>query len=73
MHWIETPEKGTATVMREKRLGEATDQFRANSGLEAQEYSCSVLGLTFSRFATSLRRPRPHGYRLCSEWVSLWT
>ena len=35
----------------EKRLWEAADQLRANSGLTAQQYSGPVLGLIFLRFA----------------------
>ena len=35
----------------EKSLWEAADQFRANSGLKAQEYSGPILGLIFLRFA----------------------
>jgi type I restriction-modification system DNA methylase subunit len=35
----------------EKRLWDAADQFRANSGLKAQEYSGPILGLIFLRFA----------------------
>ena len=35
----------------EGRLWEAADQFRANSGLKAQEYSGPILGLVFLRFA----------------------
>ncbi len=35
----------------EKRLWDAADQFRANSGLKSQEYSAPVLGLIFLRFA----------------------
>ena len=34
-----------------KRLWDAADQLRANSGLKAQEYSSPVLGLIFLRFA----------------------
>jgi type I restriction enzyme M protein len=34
----------------EKRLWDAADQFRANSGLKAQEYSGPILGLIFLRF-----------------------
>ena len=37
--------------MLEKRLWDAADQFRANSGLKSQEYSAPVLGLIFLRFA----------------------
>jgi type I restriction enzyme M protein len=51
MHWIAPSEKNTATVTLETRLGEAADQFRANSGLKSQEYSAPVLGLIFLRFA----------------------
>ena len=35
----------------EKKLWDAADQFRANSGLTAQQYSTPVLGLIFLRFA----------------------
>ena len=51
MHWIAPSEKDTAAVTLEKRLWNAADQFRANSGLKAQEYSPPVLGLIFLRFA----------------------
>ncbi|HUN01041.1 MAG TPA: class I SAM-dependent DNA methyltransferase [Halothiobacillus sp.] len=51
MHWIAPPEKDTASATLEKRLWDAADQFRANSGLKAQEYSGPILGLIFLRFA----------------------
>ena len=51
MHWVAPPEKDTASATLEKRLWDAADQFRANSGLKAQEYSAPVLGLIFLRFA----------------------
>jgi len=51
MHWIAPAEKDTATNALEKRLWDAADQFRANSGLKSQEYSAPVLGLIFLRFA----------------------
>jgi len=51
MHWIAPTEKDTANSALEKRLWDAADQFRANSGLKAQEYSAPVLGLIFLRFA----------------------
>ena len=51
MHWIAPSEKDTATASLEKRLWDAADQFRANSGLKSQEYSAPVLGLIFLRFA----------------------
>ena len=51
MHWIAPSEKDATTVTLEKRLWDAADQFRANSGLKAQEYSGPILGLIFLRFA----------------------
>jgi len=49
--WIAPTEKDTANATLEKRLWDAADQFRANSGLKAQEYSGPILGLIFLRFA----------------------
>ena len=51
MIWIAPSEKDTANAALEKRLWDAADQFRANSGLKPQEYSAPVLGLIFLRFA----------------------
>lgn len=51
MRWVAAPEKDTETTTLEKRLWDAADQFRANSGLKAQEYSGPILGLIFLRFA----------------------
>jgi len=51
MQWIAPTEKDTASATLEKRLWDAADQFRANSGLKAQEYSGPILGLIFLRFA----------------------
>ncbi len=51
MHWIAPSEKDAASTTLEKRLWDAADQFRANSGLKAQEYSGPILGLIFLRFA----------------------
>jgi type I restriction enzyme M protein len=51
MHWIAPSEKDAASTSLEKRLWDAADQFRANSGLKAQEYSGPILGLIFLRFA----------------------
>lgn len=51
MQWIAPTEKDAATATLEKRLWDAADQFRANSGLKAQEYSGPILGLIFLRFA----------------------
>jgi type I restriction enzyme M protein len=51
MLWIAPSEKDAASTSLEKRLWGAADQFRANSGLKAQEYSGPILGLIFLRFA----------------------
>jgi type I restriction enzyme M protein len=51
MQWIAPGEKDLATDTLEKRLWAAADQFRANSGLSAAQYSQPVLGLIFLRFA----------------------
>ncbi len=51
MHWIAPSKKDATTTSLEKRLWDAADQFRANSGLKAQEYSGPILGLIFLRFA----------------------
>jgi type I restriction enzyme M protein len=51
MQWIAPSEKGSATTTLEKRLWDAADQFRANCGLKAAEYSGPILGLIFLRFA----------------------
>ena len=50
MHWIAPSEKDPDAATLERRLWEAADQFRANSGLKAQEYSGPILGLIFLRF-----------------------
>ena len=67
MQWIAPSEKDTATDTLEKRLWDAADQFRANSGLTAAQYSAPVLGLIFLRFAevrfaerrAKLEKPQP--------------
>lgn len=51
MHWIAPSGKDAGSASLEKRLWDAADQFRANSGLKAQEYSGPILGLIFLRFA----------------------
>ncbi len=51
MHWIAPSEKDTDNAALEKRLWDTADQFRANSGLKAQEYSGPILGIIFLRFA----------------------
>lgn len=51
MRWVAPTEKDDANHQLEQRLWAAADQFRANSGLKAGEYSGPVLGLIFLRFA----------------------
>jgi len=51
MLWIAPSEKHTDSAALEKRLWDAADQFRANSGLKSRENSAPVLGLIFLRFA----------------------
>src|SRR5688500_2376760 len=51
MRWVAPTKKDEANHRLEKRLWAAADQFRANSGLKAGEYSGPVLGLIFLRFA----------------------
>jgi type I restriction enzyme M protein len=51
MHWIAPATRDTAADTLERRLWDAADQFRANSGLTAAQYSAPVLGLVFLRFA----------------------
>jgi hypothetical protein len=50
MRWVAPSEKDTDTATLEKRLWDAADQFCANSGLKAQEYSAPVLGLYLPAF-----------------------
>ena len=56
--WVAPPERDLGKAAMEKSLWEAADQFRANSGLKAQEYSGPILGLIFLRFADA--RFTPH-------------
>lgn len=51
MHWIAPSAKDTANGSLERKLWDSADQFRANSGLKAQEYSGPILGIIFLRFA----------------------
>ncbi|MBN8557614.1 MAG: type I restriction-modification system subunit M [Proteobacteria bacterium] len=51
MQWIAPAEKDNGAASLEKSLWDAADQFRANSGLTAQQYSGPILGLIFLRFA----------------------
>jgi type I restriction enzyme M protein len=49
--WIAASSKDAEVSLLEKNLWDVADQFRANSGLKAQEYSGPLLGLIFLRFA----------------------
>jgi type I restriction enzyme M protein len=60
MQWIAPSEKDNANNLLEKRLWEAADQLRANSGLTAAQYSTPVLGLIFLRFAEARFAKRRH-------------
>src|SRR2546427_10487329 len=51
MIWVAPSERDTANEVLEKRLWDAADQLRANSGLTSAQYSTPVLGLIFLRFA----------------------
>lgn len=51
MQWVAPSEKDKDTDTLEKRLWDAADQMRANSGLTSAQYSQPVLGLIFLRFA----------------------
>jgi type I restriction enzyme M protein len=51
VQWIALSAKDSATETLEKRLWDAADQLRANSGLNSQQYSGPVLGWIFLRFA----------------------
>jgi type I restriction enzyme M protein len=50
IYWLAPSEKDTADGTLERRLWAAADQFHANSGLTAAQYSQPVLGLIFLRF-----------------------
>jgi type I restriction enzyme M protein len=56
--WVAPPERDLGKAAMEKGLWEAADQFRANSGLKAQEYSGPILGLIFLRFADARFMPK---------------
>lgn len=74
MLWIAPSEKDAASTSLEKRLWDAADQFRANSGLKAQEYSGPILGLIFLRFAEvrfAIQRTKLEGASASSRRGSL--
>ncbi len=52
IHALDRPRRKRYRLhVTQKRLWDAADQLRANSGLKTQEYSGSILGLIFLRFA----------------------
>ena len=51
MKWVAASQNNEAQTTLEKRLWDAADQLRANSGLTSAQYSQPVLGLIFLRFA----------------------
>src|SRR4051812_43887990 len=65
MQWIAPSEKNAATDALEKRLWDAADQFPANSGLSAAQYSHPSPGffflllpkLRFSQHRTKVKKP----------------
>jgi hypothetical protein len=48
---IAPSERNAGNAALEKRLWDAADPFRADSGIDSQEYSAPVLVLIFLRFA----------------------
>ena len=51
MKWVAPSANNEAQTTLERRLWDAADQLRANSGLTSAQYSQPVLGLIFLRFA----------------------
>ncbi len=51
MRWVAPTERDESNHALEKRFWAVADQFRANSGLKAGQYSTPVLGLIFLRLA----------------------
>ncbi len=73
MHWIAPSAKDAAATTLEKHLWDTADQFRANSGLKAQEYSGPILGLIFLRFAEvrfAIQRTKLESTKASSRRVS---
>ncbi len=51
MKWVAPYQKDSDNDTLERRLWDAADQLRANSGLNSNQYSQPALGLIFLRFA----------------------
>jgi hypothetical protein len=56
MIWIAPSEKDLANGTLAKRLWDSADQFRANSGLKAQEYSGTLLKELLNKVSRSSRK-----------------
>jgi type I restriction enzyme M protein len=67
MHWIAPSEKDHTNGTLEKRLWDSADQFRANSGLKAQEYSGPILVISFIRFVGASFQAKPKRQRWICE------
>ena len=72
MRWVAPTERDDVNHALEKRLWDAADQFRANSGLKAGQYSAPVLGLVFLRFAEAgfAQRTSPARRSCRGRWIS---
>ncbi|HUF19621.1 MAG TPA: hypothetical protein VMP00_02600 [Burkholderiales bacterium] len=72
MRWVAPTEKDEANHQLEKRLWAAADQFRADSGLKAGEYSGPVLGLNLPALCRGALRAAPRatgeGGHLGAPW-----
>lgn len=71
MKWIAPSAKDSASATLEKNLWTAADQFRANSGLTAQEYAAPIIGKALNQAMkaietenTQLAGILPHTYHL---------
>ena len=69
MHWIAASETDTAAATLEKRLWEAADQFRANSGLKSQEYCEPVLVLASCASPSSILQPSAPSWRKSAQRI----
>jgi hypothetical protein len=56
MIWIEPSEKDTDNAALEKRLWDAADQFRANSGLKSQARFADIIAQQEALIFQNLRR-----------------
>jgi hypothetical protein len=68
MHWIASSGKDALTGTLEIRPGASADQFRANSGLAAAQYSGAILGfgLLFPFYHRAQEEPSDDCYSAAS-------